>query len=270
MFKRLYPFIKITVLDGIRNRVVLGVIILSIVSGMANIVITNLAAQDVGKVAIDFELSGFSLTGLFVILFAFGSSLYKDIDKKTVALALSRAISRKEYILGRFLGYLLTLFFVSFISTIIGLAILYLIKTMHPKHFEQSLKGVLIAHIYAFLGFSILLSVLIFFSSLTTSSYTAVLLTIIIYFIGNSIGDLREFAESASAVSAGFPESFRIILRGVHFIVPDLGKFDLKVFSANGLPMDMNFLLFAFAYAIVYCLILLLLAMKFFDKREFI
>lgn len=270
MLSRIYPFIKITVLDGIRNKVFAGVIILSIVSGLANIVITNLAAQDVGKVAIDFELSTFSIMGLFVVLFACGGSLYRDIDKKTVALAISRAISRKEYILSRFIGYLITIIFVSVISTVIGLITLYLIKILHPRHFEQTFGTVILAHLFSFIGFSMLLSVLILFSSLTTSSYTAMLLTIMVYFIGNSIGDLRDFAESQSAVAAGFPESFRIVLRIVHFIVPDLGKFDLKVFAANALPLDINFIVFSIAYAIVYCMILLLLSMKAFERREFI
>jgi ABC-type transport system involved in multi-copper enzyme maturation permease subunit len=270
MLSRLYPFIKITVLDGIRSKVVVGVIMLSIVSGMANIVIANLAAQDVGKVAIDFELSSFSLMGLFVILFACGGSLYRDIDKKTVALTLSRAVSRKEYILCRYFGYLITIFFVAVTSTIIGLVTLYLIKILHPKHFVQNFSGVIIAHGFAFLGFLMLLSVLIFFSSMTTSSFTAMLLTIMVYFIGNSIGDLRDFAESQASIAAGFPESFRFILRIVHFIVPDLSKFDLKVFAANELPLDNNFITFSIAYAIVYCSILLLLSMKVFERREFI
>ncbi len=270
MLNRLYPFVKITVLDGIRNKVVMGVIILSLVSGIANIVITNLAAQDVGKVAIDFELSSFSLMGLFVILFACGGSLYRDIDKKTVALAISRAISRKEYIFCRYFGYLITILFVAVISTIIGIVTLYLIKMLHPKHFEQAFSGVLIAHVFAFFGFAMLLSVLIFFSSMTTSSFTAMLLTIMVYFIGNSIGDLRDFAESQASIAAGFPKSFRIVLRVVHFIVPDLGKFDLKVFAANALPIDTNFITFSIAYAVVYCSILLLLAMKAFERREFI
>lgn len=270
MLSRVYPFIKITVLDGIRNRIVIGVIVLSIVSGLTNIVITNLAAQDVGKVAVDFELSTFSIMGLFVILFACGNSLYRDIDKKTVSLAISRAISRKEYILGRFVGYLVTLIFVSLIATIIGLITLYLIKFLHPKHFEQTFGTVILAHLFAFIGFSMLLSVLILFSSLTTSSYTAILLTIMIYFIGNSIGELRSFAESPASVVAGFPESFKVMLRIVHFIVPDLGKFDLKVFAANVLTVDISFIVFSIAYAVVYCMILLLLSMKAFEKREFI
>jgi len=270
MLNRLYPFIKITVLDGIRNKVIMGIIMLSIISGISNVVITNLAAQDVGKVAIDFEISSFSLMGLFVILFACGGSLYRDIDKKTVALALSRAISRKEYIVCRYLGYLITILFVVVISTIIGLVTLYLIKILHPNHFDQNFSGVMIAHIFAFLSFSMMLSVLIFFSSMTTSSFTALLLTIMVYFIGNSIGDLRDFAESQASIAAGFPESFRFILRVVHFIVPDLSKFDLKVFAANSLPLDGNFITFSVAYAVVYCAILLLLSMKVFERREFI
>lgn len=270
MFERIYPFIKITFLEGIRNKVAIGVIVFSLVSSLANIIIINLVAQDIGKVAIDFALSSFSMTGLLLILFACGSSLYRDIDKKTISLVLSRAISRKEYILGKFLGYLLTLLFVSAISFVIGFLTLYLIKLTHIRYFTSPFSGIFWGYLFSFISFVLLLAVLMFFSSLTTSSFTAMLLTVMVYFIGNSIGDLRDFAESKSAIEAGFPPIFRTILRIVHLIVPDLAKFDLKIFSANGLDIPSDFLIFSVLYAIIYCSILLLLSMKAFEKREFI
>lgn len=270
MFKRIYPLIKITFLEGIRNKVTIGIIVFSLVSSLGNLIIINLVAQDVGKVAIDFALSSFSLTGLFLILFAFGSSLYRDIDKKIISLVLSKAISRKEYILGKFFGYLSTLLLLSFISFLIGVLTLYFIKITHLKYFTVAFSGIFLGYLFSFIAFVILLSALIFFSSLTTSSFTAMLLTVMVYFIGNSIGDLRDFAESQSAIEAGFPIIFRIILRIVHFIVPDLAKFDLKIFSANGLPIPIDFISFTVLYAIVYITMLILLSMKAFERREFI
>ncbi len=269
-YKKLYPFIKITFLDGIRNKVAIGVIVFSVVSSIANLIIIKLAAQDVGKVAIDFALSSFSLIGLFLILFACGSSIYRDIDRKTISLVLSKAISRKEYIVGRFLGYLTTIFFVSFISFLIGLITLFFIKITHPTHFTAPFLGILLAYLSSFLGFMVLLSVLILFSSLTTSSFTAMLLTAMVYFIGNSIGDLRDFSESQASEVAGVTPFFRILIRIVHFIMPDLSKFDLKIFAANGLEISLTFVLYSLSYAVVYSLIMLLLAMKAFEKREFV
>lgn len=270
MFKRIYPLIKITFLEGIRNKVAIGIIIFSLLSSFSNLIIINLAAQDVGKVAIDFALSSFSLSGIFLILFAFGSSLYRDIDRKIISIVLSKAISRKEYILGKFLGYLITLAFVSAISFFIGLITLYFIKITYMKYFTVAFSGIFLGYLFAFIAFILILSVLLFFSSLTTSSFTAMLLTVMVYFIGNSIGDLRDFAESQSAIEAGFPIIFRTILRIVHFIVPDLAKFDLKIFSANGLPIPSDFIVFSVIYAIIYSTILILLSMKAFERREFI
>ncbi len=237
---------------------------------LSNVIIINLAAQDVGKIAIDFALSSFSLSGLFLILLGCGSSLYKDIDRKTISLVLSKAISRHEYILGKFFGYLLTLFFVLGLSSIIGLLTLYFIKLSHPKHFVAPFSGIFLGYIFSFLSSILILCVLIFFSSITTSSFTAMLLTIMIYFIGNSIGELRDFAESQAAIQAGFPPVFKKILLVVHFIVPDLAKLDLKIFSANGLPIPHDFIIFSVLYGIIYCAILILLSMKAFERREFV
>lgn len=266
----LYALVKVTFLDGIRNKVATGIIAFSIISSVTNLLVVNLAAQDVGKVAVDFGLSSFSISGLFLILFVCGNSLYRDIDKRTVSLVLSRAISRKNYVLGRFLGYFIFILFISFITAFIGVLTIYLIKLMYFKHFFANFRDIFLAYIFSFMAFILLLSVLIFFSSLTTSSYTAIVLTILVYFIGNSIGDLRDFAESEQAIIAGFPTFFRYLLRIVHFFVPDLGKFDLKVFAANGLPIDKQFILFSMCYAVVYCIILVLLSMKAFEKREFV
>lgn len=270
MLSRLYPFIKITVLDNIRNKIVIGVLIFSLISSLTSFVIINLAAQDVGKVAIDFQLSSFSLVGLFLIFFACGSSLYRDIDRRTISFALSRAISRQEYIVGKFFGYGFLIFFVLGIAFIVGITNLYVIKLLFSRYFTAPWSGILAAYFLSFFAFILLLSVLIFFSVLTTSAYTALTLTIMVYFIGNSIGDLRDFAESDAAIQAGFPDIFRVVLRIIHLIVPDLSKFNLKVFAANGLPIEGSYIFFSLLYAVIYCSILLMLSVKAFKKREFI
>lgn len=270
MFNRLKVIIEITFLDCFRNKITVGSLIFLLISSFTTFVIANLASQDVGKVAVDFVLSSFSIFGLFLIFFACGNSINRDIDRKTIAILLSKAISRKEYILSRFFGYLLFVAFLSLLAALIGLLTLFVIKLIFAKYFYTNFSIISIAFLYTFLGFAIMLAVLIFFSSLTTSSYTALVLSILVYFVGNSIGDLRDFAESEQAIASGFSPLFRYLLRIVHFIVPDLAKFNLKIFAANGLPLEANFIVYSILYATVYITILILLAMKAFEKREFV
>ena len=102
--KNIWLMAQITFKEGIRNRILLGIFFFAFALCVGNLIITNMFAYDLGKVAIDVGLSIVSIAGLIIIFFMGINLLAKDLDKRTIYMVLSRPISRRQYIIGKFCG----------------------------------------------------------------------------------------------------------------------------------------------------------------------
>ena len=68
------------------------------------VVLCAMVMRDVGKVATDLALTTATFAALLVVLFVGITILARDMERKTVYLALSRAVPRSRYLLARFCG----------------------------------------------------------------------------------------------------------------------------------------------------------------------
>src|SRR3990172_3090754 len=117
----------ITFKEGIRNRAIYGISIFALLLLGANLLISSMIMQEVGKVAVDMALSTVSFAGLLLVLFVGINLMAKDLDKRTIYMVLARPISRAQYIFGKFLGMcLLIVVTVAFLSVLALLSILML------------------------------------------------------------------------------------------------------------------------------------------------
>ena len=67
--KNIWLLAQITWKEGVRNRVLLGILLFAVVLCVVNLVFTNMFTHDLGKVAVDVGLSVVSIAGLAIIFF---------------------------------------------------------------------------------------------------------------------------------------------------------------------------------------------------------
>jgi ABC-type transport system involved in multi-copper enzyme maturation permease subunit len=254
--------------EGIRNRSVLGIVFLSLIILGLNIAVAGFFLRDVGKVTVDMNLSALSFSGLLLVVFVSLNLVAKDIDKKTIHLVLSKPISRTGYIFGKYLGVLL--FVLVSLLTLVGFssATVWLLRSLYPAyfgHFSWLIFFVAIGFIYVKLA--VLSAIMIFFSSLTTSSFITLIFTICSYLIGEVIEDVVFYLKS------GFQEdisaSLQSFIEVVSYVFPNFSVFDLKLEAAHGLAVAPSRIVYSLGYAALYSFILLLLASLIFNRREF-
>jgi len=94
----------ITFLEGLRNKSVYGITLLAGLMMAFSVALSGMIMRDVGKVATDFALSTATFAALLVVLFVGITILARDMERKTIYLALSRAVPRSRYLLGRYAG----------------------------------------------------------------------------------------------------------------------------------------------------------------------
>lgn len=267
--KIIWSVALITFKEGLRQRLLYGIVIVALLLILFAVLISGLFMRDVLKVLLDICLATVSVGGLLIPFFLSVNLLAGDIEKRTIYTLLSRNITRNHYLLGKFLGLGLLTGLVMALLTASTLLATMLASLIYPAHYfaNFSLYPVLASTLMAFLGIQVLNSTVFLWCSVTTSSFLATLLTISTYVIGHSVEDVVRFMSlkiKGAEISATTEWTANITL----YAFPNLAAFDLKQLAAHGLTIALREAAVLTLYGTSYIAIMLLCAAFFFRRRD--
>jgi ABC-type transport system involved in multi-copper enzyme maturation permease subunit len=108
MLVRMLAIALNTYREAVRARLLLGIFALGLATCAYSFVIATLSLHNETRVVADLNAASMSLYGVIVAI-AFGStSLYRELEYKTIFPILSRPVARWEYLLGKYFGTMLT------------------------------------------------------------------------------------------------------------------------------------------------------------------
>lgn len=266
---RILALTQITYKEGIRSRSVFGILFFSLFIFGLNLAVAGFFMREIGKVTVDMNLSALSFAGLLLVLFVGLSLVGKDIERKTIHLVLSKPMSRVEYLWGKYLGIVLfVLISQSVLFCFSGMTVL-LLRSLYPDYFIPFSWLIFFeAAFFVFIKLAVLSALVIFFSTITTSSFITLIFSICSYIVGETIEDVVFYLKSGLSEEAFSPSLVRII-DVVSFAFPNFSVFDFKVEAAHALTITPERISFSLAYAAVYIILVLLLGSLIFRRREF-
>jgi ABC-type transport system involved in multi-copper enzyme maturation permease subunit len=182
--------------------------------------------------------------------------LSKELGRRTIYNILSKPVARWEFLVGKFFGLYTTLVLIVAImctGLIGGLAL-----------FEGSADwGLVLVSGTTLLELMVVTAVALFFSSIVVTPTLAGLFTAAIFVVGRSSSYLHYFwAEQ-------YPPSLQAGARALYWIVPHLDRFNIANEAVYGHYVSTEYLLAILAYAIGYSMVLLMLSVMLFARREF-
>jgi ABC-type transport system involved in multi-copper enzyme maturation permease subunit len=264
----LWAIALITFKEGFRSRVLLGIVIMALFIFLGAVLFTGLFMQDIVKVAIDFCLSGVSFAGLLLTLFLGTNLIAKDLERKTIQAILSRAISRSQYVVGKFLGLSLLIGAAMILLGVLAAVFVLWIAAMNPQYGTVN-WALFSLSVFSTTGMLILLvAASLFFASLTSGSYIAVMLTILFYIIGISSENIRNLIQAEAEFLKVSPVISRVV-DITYYIFPNLAAFDFKTQAAHGLPVSAEVIGWLGLYAAFYIFALIVMTTLVFRWREF-
>lgn len=260
---------NITFREGIRNRVLFGILIMAILAFTLTIALTNLFINDITRVAASLSLSTISFSGLLLVFFVGTNLVAQDIDKRTIYVVISRPVSRAEYIIGKFLG----------LCFLIGTSVLILgIISSLPVYFtglaSQNPLSIFKWSVYTFAVMLIVMklilitSIILFFSSITSTSFISLILTIAAYIIGSTNEVVKGLLE-AKMQGVEIGPATATIIKLVYYIFPNMSAFDLKAQAVNGIPLETGYILWTTSYWLIYTSIMIAASAIIISRREF-
>ena len=206
-----------------------------------------------------FGLGMIALAALFISLVMGIYLIPSEIENRTLYAILSKPVKRYEFVVGKYLGGLLTLLFN---VVLMGAAFcIALVIKGHGKFDPGILSGVMMIYFQ----FLLLASVVIALSTFITPTVNF-FVSLAIYVVGSlsSVTEAMAHNDTANAIVRNF-------YAGLHYLIPNFGNFniqnplihpDVHIRNMN-LYMAENIL-----YALLYATILLIIGVLVFEKRE--
>lgn len=245
-----------TVREAIRNRVLYTLVAFAVVLIGASVVLSNLSYVEQGRILQDIAFASARLFGVAIAIAVGINLIYREVDRRTIYTILAKPISRCEFLLGKYLGLVATVW----LQVLVMGAAFAAVSLVDGRPFGWPHAGAL-----GLLGMelAVVVAVATLFSSFTTPTLAA-LFTTGVWIAGNLTRDLRRLAEQTQV------EEIVGVARVLHQVLPDLAMFNLGLKASHGLPIaPAAEVVLPVAYALAYVAALLLLASLIFQRRDF-
>jgi len=241
--------------EGVRDKIFLAVVVFGVLVLVSSFVIGPLSLGEQTRITQDVGLASMSALCFLIAILIGTGIVFKEIERKTIYTVLSKPVSGWELILGKFLGLTVMVGALTLGMSAVLLTVNWIVT--HQFH-----PGILIAILLIWMELILLIALSILMSTLCSPILGAIF-TLILYVIGHTSGDLKELAARFGSPSVG------IFSKIVYYTLPNLEYLNVRGKVIHGVEVEVSYVVFACAYALLYALVFLTLATLVLDRKEF-
>jgi Cu-processing system permease protein len=254
--------------ESVRDRVPYSMMIFAVLLMAASYLIGQLTAGQDVKIIKDLGLAALSIFGLAIAVFIGIGLVAKEVERRSIFALLSKPVTRGQFILGKYVGLVMTLI----VNLAVMTAAYYSVLWYFDMTAVDSIKAawpapamdprLMIAIVLIVAELMVVVALALFFSTFSSPLLSA-LLTLGMWVAGHFNSDLRHFEtviDTPVVVWLG---------RALYYLLPNLAPFDVKSETVYGMPVAPSHLAYTLLYAAVYIAVLLLAAHAIFRRRDF-
>jgi Cu-processing system permease protein len=138
MFGRVSAIAMNTYREAVRARVLFGLLALALATSGYSLVIAAMSVRQEMRIVADIGAASMSLYAVLVSVILGATSLYRELELKTIFPILTRKLRRHEYVVGKYLGIFATL--LVFVA-IDGASVLTIMAIQSGKHVALTIGG---------------------------------------------------------------------------------------------------------------------------------
>jgi ABC-type transport system involved in multi-copper enzyme maturation permease subunit len=254
--------------ETVRDRVPLMIVAFGTVLVAASYLISQMTAGQDIKIIKDLGLAALSILGLMIAVFIGIGLVAKEVERKSIYGVLTKPLTRDQFLLGKYLGLVMTL-----AVNLGAMCVAYYAVLGYQQFFANPALRVaaeapaldprlMLAVVLIFGELMIVTAVALFFSTFS-SPFLSAMLTFGLWVAGHFNADLRRFEEVMDSPVAAS------VARVLYYLLPNLSPFDVKAEVVHAVPVAASHVLLTLAYAAVYIAALLVAAMAIFRRRDF-
>ena len=254
--------------EAVRNKVLYILLMFALVLLGLTYFFSQGALHEQVRVIRDVGLVGIEIIGALIAIFIGVNLVYKELDRKTVFALIPKPIRRWEFVLGKYLGMLLTLAVLMTIMAVTLFLVLWFALSVFGGDNDNG--TVLRAVLLVFGEIAVITAIAVLFSSFSSPILSGAL-TLGIFAVGHFTPELRELIAKVEEAP------LRALLRGGMRLFPDLHLFYVsgsmvggQHVSVHGAYVDWSYVAMAGLYGALYCSAAIALAMIVFSRRDFV
>ena len=272
---------KTTYGEAMRKKVLNAFLLVAVGIILISLSFSSFGFQQDITIVKSFGLGILALAAILISVILGISLIPNEVERRTIYMILSKPVRRYEFILGKFLGAAATLFVnialmgVVFIAAATIKAAFATVTTgisgggisesvsIRPQAFDPGLiVGVGMVYFQALL----LLGVTVFFSIFLTPTVN--------FFMSGAVFMIGSFSATLGSLVSGerLAGPLKIIYKVLHWIMPNFGYYNIQNqiihpdIQIRSMPVYITEVV---VYALMYSLVLILIGIFIFDKKEF-
>jgi ABC-type transport system involved in multi-copper enzyme maturation permease subunit len=253
--KNIFVISQNTFLELVRNRVLYMFLFFAVFLLFLMLALGQLSFTEQFRLSISLGLACIHMCLVASTIFIGGSIVYKEIDRLTILTVLVRPLSRPQFLVGKYLGFLQLMFCFNF-----GFFFLYVLSLLFMG-FSFNYSDIFLV----FLGFAIeimiLLAVTLFFSTFS-ASFLTIVFTICFFIIGHCSEALSQLVVSTAH------QDYIMIAKVVNKVLPNLELFNWRLQPVDAF-LQTSYVLKASAISLAWSVFFLFAAALVFRKRDF-
>lgn len=254
VWRRLSAIAVNTFREAVRDRVLYSILFFAGAVILASLALQEVTIGDQAKVVRSMGQGAIDLFGSIIAMFLGVSLVYKELERRTVYTILSKPIGRAQFIVGKYLGLLLTVAVELLILVAVYTALMLVQQSMPPLVLYVSM-GMLFAELALLTAWSTLFSA---YSSPTTASA----FTLAVFVIGHLADDVWLFGSQSDS------ESVRAIAQGLYWVLPNFELFNIREYAVHERPVPWDRVGPALAYGAGYTAAVLAAAVAVFRNKD--
>jgi ABC-type transport system involved in multi-copper enzyme maturation permease subunit len=241
--------------EAIRSRLLYTLFFFALVLIFASLILANISYVERNRILQDIGMASIRFFSVAIAIFVGVGLIHKEVERRTVYTILSKPLSRGEFLLGKYVGLVGTLWLQAAIM-VAAFAALTLLRGVSLEAGHAAAFGLLAMEL------AVMVAIATFFSAFTTP-LLASLFTGGVWIAGNLTRNLRDIGAESQV------EVVRLTTSLLHRVLPDLAGFNLSIEAAHGLPVAASDFWLPALYGAAYVTFVLVCAVTVFERRDF-
>lgn len=256
---KIFALIRFTFLNVFRNRILWVLLLFGALVLASSILFGLLSQEQELRMLVDLGLAGIEVLTFLVSVFLMVNLILEEMESKTLYLVLTRAVTRTQYLLDKFLGGILSVCSCIFVMTLIHLLILFW------KGWNFANEGIYYFSVIlmTFEKMFLIASLALFFSLFASSGIVALVFSFFLWTAGHFAMELKFLAGKMEG------ELLKIFFKVFYYLLPNFQYLNVRDLWVSGSKQLTYFMLYGTLYTLCYSLAFLCLSILLFRKKEF-
>ena len=260
--RRIWAITRNTFREAVRNKILYSLLFFAVLIILSAVGVGRLSLHEELRMTRDIGLFGIDLFGVIIAIFVGVNLLYKELDLKTVYTILPKPIHRWEFVLGKWLGMLMTL---GVQVAVMGLVLAGTLAVQGSAFDAPLFKALWLLYV----NVVVVTSVAVLFSSFS-SPFLSGFFALGIFVVGRNVPDIQLVVDQLEGPPRLILGGALKVLPSMHLFYPSGAIVGAEVVSVHGTFVGAPYLLWTTLYGVTYSLAVLLLAMLIFRRRDFV